>query len=493
MKKIDAKNICDSSKLQIVVYAIIAAFMFYIISCFPFTADDLLFTKVDDIFPWLFSYGNGRYLGNFFSCFSVLYPLFNYILKFLCLFGIIAGLKKYFKFGFKETLILITIILFPSFKTFAQSYTWTAGFSNYVIPITLWTGQIILWKKYREVGKIKWYEVGLLFVLGIAAQLFSENTTVVNFFFVFAVVLEDIIKKRKTTLTSILYTVATGIGCFLIFISPKLLGVADKMDNYRKVGLSGFKTLIKMVFLNFRTISDVFIENFFLLALLSFVIILFFKKRNIHSRLSFFVKAILTFTPAYGMLTALLIQEWCGGAYIKILLNMALFSAYIISVAISLYVLKADNETWLYFGLGIVSIAVLLIVSPIGPRTLYVTYICFAIAAFRLLKAGTKENIFENLKINWNCVVGFLIILMLVMSFTFYDIHNVDNQRRVYIEQKLEEKADEITIPYLPHQEWMHLDYIVKFWENTYYIEKPGDVKYNMVPYQNWLIEKNDE
>ena len=163
-------------------------------SLFPLTGDDLGWATSDGmnlLNNWFEGY-NGRYLGNLSAIFFTRYDLLRTVVKSASLVFILYMLQK-FANGNEQFILLASTILLVPYSPFIQSIVWSAGFFNYTFSLCfiLLCFFILLKKPYIRF-------VPLIFVLGLAGQLFMETYTLVTLGVSTIVLLIRLNKKKKS-------------------------------------------------------------------------------------------------------------------------------------------------------------------------------------------------------------------------------------------------------------------------------------------------------
>ena len=131
------------------------------------------------------------------------------------------------------------------------------------------------------------------------------------------------------------------------------------------------------------------------------------------------------------------------------------------------------------------SLAPFLIVSPCPNRVFLQPYII--IAAFVLLNLDSALSIIStNLKaLIKPGVVCLLAVSCISLGFVFMNIHNMDNERKNHIEDAISTHKSTVEVFKIPYE------YV--FWDTAwafhkyYYYEKPGDIKFFAIDYDEWV------
>ena len=431
---------------------------------YPLTGDDRYFQSlnvlsVGKMIQYLKAFGNGRYLGNLAVVLLVNNKMLRVMVKTICIVGIWVNLVYLCELeeGWKKGILAI-LVIFPTNLLSAQVYVWTAGFCNYVLCVFLELTALSCLKKYNKCKSagIRIVLLIVLFMFALLAQLCSENSTVINIAILMILII-DLIKHKKDKIAILIFSIATFIGTGLMFFGPKYFRVAYKMDTYRKIP-NTLGTIISTAMYNVLTINRCMMGNFFLFLLLAIVIYYLYNKN---------IKYYLIGLGVYSFLYFLMDndREW-------------VYPNFILRNIISMFMLVIC--------LIVVFIMPLLIVTPIGARTLFYTYILFVGFVIQLMnKISLKE---EHLIYK---TVNIIMITLLISSIIMWsNIHYADTVRNNYIKEKMNKKENQINIPALPKQDYLWNDTMIKeSFDCLYKYKKQGDIKFNVQTWDIWYEE----
>ncbi|MEE0531719.1 MAG: DUF6056 family protein [Anaerostipes hadrus] len=456
---------------------------------YPLTGDDRYFQSlnvlsVGKMIQYLKAFGNGRYLGNLAVVLLVNNKMLRVMVKTICIVGIWVNLVYLCELeeGWKKGILAI-LVIFPTNLLSAQVYVWTAGFCNYVLCVFLELTALSCLKKYNKCKSagIRIVLLIVLFMFALLAQLCSENSTVINIAILMILII-DLIKHKKDKIAILIFSIATFIGTGLMFFGPKYFRVAYKMDTYRKIP-NTLGTIISTAMYNVLTINRCMMGNFFLFLLLAIVIYYLYNK-NIKYYL-------LIGLGVYSFLYFLMDndREWVYPNFI--LRNIISMFMLVICLIVVFIILKKnrksiENKILINYGLIVFSIMPLLIVTPIGARTLFYTYILFVGFVIQLMnKISLKE---EHLIYK---TVNIIMITLLISSIIMWsNIHYADTVRNNYIKEKMNKKENQINIPALPKQDYLWNDTMIKeSFDCLYKYKKQGDIKFNVQTWDIWYEE----
>ena len=122
------------------LFAIIALYSISMLS--PLVVDDYYFKSLrlnsfSECVQYILHYGNGRLLGNLLVLYALKNPIILSVMKTLMFLSIGFFMSKIINnivAGKNESIVFLLLITMPP-KIFAQVYSWTSGFCNYVPPV----------------------------------------------------------------------------------------------------------------------------------------------------------------------------------------------------------------------------------------------------------------------------------------------------------------------------------------------------------------------
>lgn len=134
------------------------------------------------------------------------------------------------------------------------------------------------------------------------------------------------------------------------------------------------------------------------------------------------------------------------------------------------------------------SILPLLIVTPIGARTLFYTYILFVEFVIQLMnKVSLKE---QKKNLIYKTVNIFMITFLISSVIMWSNIHYADTARNNYIKDKMSKNEKQINIPALPKQDYLWNDTMIKeSFDCLYKYKKQGDIKFKIQTWEVWYEE----
>lgn len=461
-------NFAVTSVLTLIIFAVLA----YL---FPYSGDDWAWgsdiglARLDN---WFDGY-NGRYAGNLMVLALTRVPALKIICMAVsyyltCLFAYkFSGSKKI------SVLIFSTALFFTMPKSvFVQAVVWTSGYTNYVPPILMMIGYVLLVKNIFKKDRPVYHKAlfVLTFILGFAGALFMENLTLYSVAVAVLVILYCAVKYKKVFLPHISYFAGTIAGSAVMFTNSSYGLIASSEDSYRSSAISD-GNLVSTIGSHLEKIyTQLFTNNTVLLIILTVLAILLCalrtgKIKNAKSaKLAVFCAAVNA-----GSLMILIFKD--NFTYWKLFLNseyttvitVLFFSAaaglyYLSLSAIMLICLDGEGvkEKALFLILSIPIIAApLLVVNPIGPRNFFPPFMIMIMMAALIL-----ENILKNKNnIKLQKVLSLTFAAVIFASGIYYlsiyvPIHMYDESRNTSaIEQAQED--DEVTICTLPYDSYV--------------------------------------
>lgn len=171
---------------------------------------------------------------------------------------------------------------------------------------------------------------------------------------------------------------------------------------------------------------------------------------------------------------------------------------YLINAAVIMWKNRMWRSAWMIGG-AIVAAAPLLFVSPISPRTFYLTFFCLLGAGISALNdIVCEENRWER-ECTLLCYTAGL-AMMVMLSVIAGDWKYADLLRMKYFERATaqKEEVNEIALPCLPHSRFLQADADSNYWEYVlkyqWGMDKDADLRVIIRWYDwyNWLNIKRE-
>lgn len=377
---------------------------------------------------------------------------------------------------------LLTIGIAPQF--FAQVFTWTSGFSNYVPPIICMLSCLIISNK----GNTSKCTLLLIFVLGISGQLYVEHSTIINITMAALSLFYSIKYCRENISLNLAWLSGTIIGATTMFSIPTLFCTYNEFEGYQKLNIHGLRDFIISIVSNAMYISKMLCDNCILFASLSILLIYFIRKKK---HLNIIDKAAMIILEIFPL--------FCIFSYIskmaqhEIQINFVFFCcviAYLISVVYSVITVISERDLRIksafYLFMAVFSILPLLIVYPIGNRCLFHSYIFLSLLVLSLF-----ENVYQSCKkkeIISNILKVASVILIFSICICFIKLNSIDRMKQQYIQEQMHNHAEEISIPDIK-SDYIHTNENIMIGCKYYYKEK-GDINFLNVDYKTWVKDK---
>lgn len=492
-------KVCDQQKKRYVllaIYGIIFLILFYLL---PPAGDDFFFhtpkTFSDFIATQkhLYSTENGRIVGNSCAYFFAERPILAAIFKTLVVVGIVSLINKIIDNSLNViwALIMLLCLTIPT-SIFAQTYAWSAGFYNYVPPALIFL--FVLQKSMEEFKEQKetLKNIMILFVVGFIGCLFIEYYTTYSLVLGFFALGMYWFKTRKVSKVLLAYNFGTVLGTIVMFLSPVYHKISENKDAYRTMSLS-ISQILNQARENYGTISNFIIgKNYVIVMMLSVLgLILIHKRKTI---ISYLGRLVLAGAPMYYYLsTKLLVTNFSitGSSLalcIDLLVGISYFITILYAISIGLSCIEIKFKCYVLLGSILVLNGPLLIVTPIGARCFYISYIIFVLLIGQISKCVFSESVIfkQEGRILW----FLLLISMSVYLFVGFHQHKVYNQKCEFIEKEMEVKKEIIDIPQFEYPDFIHEPETLKIGYKYYYNE-PWDIEWNYIPYKEWCVLYN--
>lgn len=486
--------------IKIIILCLGMIMIAFLMWCAPMMVDDYSFSsfsnyKMKDKLFYVLKYGNGRLLGNMGVLYLLQFPVLKIAIKTIVIILVIIMIDKNTQFAKSKEGVILSFLLIMGMEPqmFAQVFTWTSGFQNYIPPVLcmLLCMKIVL----EGTENRKFLKAFLIGIVGICGQLFVEHSTVI--ILVFAILILNFnLKNRKNVLYASMWVGSTIVGTIIMYTIPKIFYVPNVNEGYQKLNLMGIKPFIISIVGNTLQISEKYSENFFLWCIISGLVICIIRKNtNKNRRLAGLSEIVLVSYPSYCVVNYLLTQNrWYdprfGGIVYKIFL-CCLLLAYLISVIYGISNIVIENirlKAFVCLGGAVFSVLPLLIVYPIGSRCLFHSYTFMVMLTVLIFKYHVSTSGYQ-VEIFWKKIfITLSVILSICLIFVFLNIRYVDTQKHLYIQEELKKGSKEIIIPKLPYR-YVHYNENNMI-EEYYFNKEAGDVSFETVDYIEWLNEK---
>lgn len=439
---------------------------------------------------------NGRWLGHIAVILSMSSKVLCSIIRAFIIWMIMllayknSGLKC--KVGY--LLVFLCILAVPK-EIFSETYSWAAGFFNYVPPVLLILLYLFLirneWK--QNTGRFGIFKGICAFLIGMCSQLFVENITIYVLLLSIVVSAFYIKKYKKVSFIAFGHTLGAITGTFLMFLSPVYRTVAEGTDTYRTApqGLGG---LLQTVRGNWTEVSRYTVRgNILLLFIVAVVCAYLLYRGSEQSRkinvLRMIDSCILVGTTAYFLSSMFLGWDEKIEAYTAFfVLDVFILLLYVVSVFITILFFVKDREKkagcLFYLVSAFIQVSPLLAVTPIGPRCFYGSYIFTVVGFLHIIAYMIEQE-------GWNIDRAFAPFCILAFCVSFYylyifsNISDVEQERNAYIIEQMKKGETFIALPEFPYNDYLHDEHTWKIGLNYYYKEEK-DIQFEYIPYSEW-------
>lgn len=441
---------------------------------------------------------NGRYLGHIGVIIAMQSKVLCAILRAVIIWLIMIFASRNLRVKSKTVILIVCLyILAVPREIFSESYSWAAGFFNYVPPVALILISLYIMRgEFAEKpGKYRAGKAVCAFLLGMCSQLFAENITI--YVLMMAVVVNVYYFKifKKFSPVILLHAVGAITGTCLMFASPVYRTVVDGTDTYRTTpqGVLGFLQAARG---NWYEISEYTIRGnaLLLLTVTAVCFALLYKSSIEREKRKYLIlrtvnSSILTGTTIYFFASEFL--DWNEKIQLYtafFVLDVLMCLLFIISVITTIiYFVQDKNKkarSFFYLLSAFVLVGPLLVVTPIGPRCFYASYIFTAISVLNLLVYFIEKE-------QWKLQKVFIPICVLTTGITVYywyifsNMAEVEAERDAYIVEQMQKGDTVIAVPEFPYSDYLHEPHSQKI-GLKYYYDEARDIQFDFVPYSQW-------
>lgn len=416
------KDFKDMKTIKI-KYIIIFAALLFLAWLFPYSGDDWAWGSsigIKRLSSWFRNY-NGRYFGNIIVLLLTRSRVLRAVSITFCILGIIWIIEKLTDESRFTFLILVAFAFMPV-SLLRQSIVWTSGFANYGISIFITLLAIYEFKvdwikafKNSLLGRIG--GVMALFFLGLCNTLIIEHLTIYNFLLAIAVVYFVEKRKHKIYTKYIYYLTGIFTGAAYMFSNGAYSMIANGEDDYRTAAtVATFTHRLRDNFLG-EIITDGFLNNAVLNIMIAAICALIWNyvSNQIHEK-----------RRTIGHICTMVIASYAAFSVILNIGNISLSGmtryfeglfviAYIMAIlgyVLVLPVMREKKYHLIFIQMSIVMmIAPLSVVTPIGPRCFFASYV------FQIWFVVELMTIFPE---NWHEAVAYIMKVCTVVVATAF-------------------------------------------------------------------------
>lgn len=483
----------------------VAIFFFLLFLLLPPAGDDYFFmirplNSLSEFFATMsqdYLTENGRIIGNTLSYLLVRVPFFSSLVKTAIVLGIFYNMINLLeKQSDNMFLILMGIglmIVLP-LPIFVQTYAWSAGFYNYVPSVLILLFAIReLVNTFDSQTSYKISKMCVLFFSGIAACLFIEFCTTYTLVLSMIMLIAYIWKFRKISKYVLCYFGGNIIGTIIMFSSPVYHNVANSTDQYRTMALS-VSSIIAQVGANFDVVATNTIGGNFLMSIMLSVICIILVSHASSGSLGKAITIVLTCAPIYYILSRKVLTPNFSltDSAMAIIIDFVVCVVYFLCIAycITVYVLNLKKRyicLILLFSVLILNIP-LLVVTPIGPRCFFASYMMLVALVLQLMEYIMIELKHIGLRSVEMPLITCIGASMITLLFIAYHQSTVYKERNEYIKAQMKNHVDTITVPQYEYPNFIHEPESLKI-GYRYYYQEPWDIEWNYIPYKEWYAE----
>lgn len=471
-------------------------FFAFIMWCAPYSSDDIEFSllQYDSLSGYLdyaLRYGNGRLLGNLCAillCHS----------KLLCVLGkagVLAScvvmiprlLGQADRLGYTLSFLLFTLIE-PA--VFGEVYVWTSGFSNYLPPI--WLSLIILCVLNAKKCPLPMdiFRCILVLLLGVCSQLFIEHSSGVNLLLALAFAWDAWRRKKESRFAGLCWVLGTLAGLVLMLAIPRLFYTAgNRVETYRSLNLSSLSRLILSVAKNTIQLCGHYFGACLLTVSLGGLSCIWQTRHRWSPRVLRLLTGMSLGSLAYLVLSMALSTTTYRGksALIEHTLECVVVAAALASWCVAAWRLEKPLRCRVLgcLGFAVVSVAPLLLVTPIPTRVIYQSY--FFVLLGTMLSCSP---VLSALPGKWLARVkkGLLPLclgIVLIISSVFASVHFMVQLRDRHIRQAIAQGETAIEVFQVPYSytSWDHL------WSQGLYYQTLSDeeLSFTTIDFDSWM------
>ena len=437
----------------IVLWIILFLILCYVMYCAPFVSDDLEFKKlhlssIKDIIQHSLYYGNGRFLGNFGAVLLVNNKFLSCIVRAFVISVLCILIPKNCNCNAEISYVFSTILIVGvQPELFGEMYGWISGFQNYVPPVFL-TSIIVAIINYKSRSHLITALLnGIILLLGLCSQLYVETSTLFNIMLSFFMLCIFYKKHGVAHLSKhVCWFISTLAGAAIMFLIPKIFVIENnRTTGYRSIHISSLGEFIYYFFYNALRLVYYFSDNFPVIIITLLMAYFFFtniiKQNKVEFKYVSAVKSLLVFSLFYICIDRLYFRY----AYYSfnlfdyfhaVVSTMIFFFAFLILIYSLMY---SDNIVNPQIGiivlfLILISIAPMLVVSPVHRRALYLPCVVLTYFYIYLMNCIVEHINITKLKLllSTTKVICLFVLVGLCVSFSNIKYLSEERERNIY-------------------------------------------------------------
>lgn len=460
MKKI-IKKIKKNWKLYL-FYTFIFVFLFILSYYFPYSNDDWVWGSKIGIerFENGFKDYNGRYLGNTLVLVLTRSNLLKSLFMTITYFGIGYLIKKIVNKNNNGIMIFSILMLFLINRcVFRETIVNTSGFINYSFNMFLVLIFIAYIKDvFKKVNfKEKWYNLILLFLLGLSSTLFMEHITTYLLVLCTVLCVYSYIKYKKIPKSYLIYFAGVIIGSIIMFSNGAYMHVVKGDDFYRTVTTkqSMIVTMARNYFnkIQNNAFSLNLITNLVVSILMIILTCKFIDNNKISKWKKYFLELLNLISIFYSVF--LIVGNYfdfdivTGSSHYFVGFMTAIYCLTLLLIILLIFFDKNNYfdkvvgyKLLFYMGSVVIVLVPLLVLTPVGHRCslpALIFYILFASELYNLLIKDKNGHISKIL----------FTLLIIVLSSYLHIYHSVylsNNERYEIVKKQVDDGMNPIYI-----------------------------------------------
>lgn len=458
------------------IWTVLFFLVFTLCWIFPYTGDDWAWGSsigIDRWNSWFQNY-SGRYVGNMIVLILTRFRFLRAAVMAVCMVGMSYMFVKISNCKHYISLFVIALQFAAPKEILRQSIVWTSGFSNYVTSITLFILYIFLITcVFSDQNRLVVKSI-LLFLLGYLSAMIVEHITIMQIIVGMGIVFWTWIKKWRHKSIYIFYLLGSVLGTITMFSNECYASAVAGTDGYRSIATSMSELCVKICDNYFDTIGKQMILNNIILELFAAVVvtILYMQKINEGKDQRHILEGsvvLIDVSVLYGLITRInnsWSQSYALGKYIDGFVNLVFWSALIIfTLFMTIEESKKARMLMIVFGI-VCACGSLLMVSPIGPRCFFASYVLMIWYCVECLSLITINPEWKGMVLKITLMMTGLI---LCMNFAIYGaLYKQDKQQLEMIRKAERDGNEEVVVQVFQYEDYLHCARINGIWAERY-------------------------
>ncbi|MDO4743020.1 MAG: DUF6056 family protein [bacterium] len=453
------------SGLTILLFAVLAGL-------FPYTFDDWAWgcdIGISRLKTFFHDY-NGRYLGNL----LILALTRSNVLRIICMavsyYAACYLCYKYAAYRKNEVFLFSVILFFIMPKIlFGQTVSWASGYSNYVPPAFLSVSYILIIKNIigNKAPEYPKHLTVATFFIGLCGALFIENVTIFNVCLAVGVVIYVWVKFKKIFAAHIGFLIGAVSGAVLMFSNTGYGIIALGNDTYRTVPSSFADLLTTCLDNGYFACEFLVASNYKICSLATGLLLIltlrFIRSSNDKTKNSF---AVCALTVNFACLFFILLKKvesivsrlGISLDFLKsklFIIVLALLFAVSVFAVVQICVDRDHKYRMLLPVLCLpVSVAPLLIVTPVSARCFFTAYFLMMVFVADLFGYIIKDT---NYKLIFSGLAIAVLILAVFHINIFLTVYKYDVKRNEFAKLQSDNNERQVVVCILPSPDYVWL------------------------------------